>query len=259
MNETLAEDKDALTRSIAAQMDQKLELGNWDERQKLALACRMLAREGHSETLAGQITVRQPDGTFLSTPMAYGFDEISRSNVIRIDDSMRVLEGQGMANPAIRFHLWIYRRRPDVNCIVHTHPPYVNALSMTGTPLTVAHMDATPFFDDCAFLREWPGLPIADNEGEVISAALGAKRTILLANHGFLAATPSLEESAYLAVLIERAARSQILASSLAPLTPIDPALARESHDFLLLPSVVKASFALFGRRVIKHEPEVLA
>ncbi|EUC20509.1 UNVERIFIED_ORG: L-fuculose-phosphate aldolase [Burkholderia sp. CF145] len=247
-----------LNDGLAAKMDRKLEQGAWDARQKIALACRMLAHEGHSETLAGQITVRESDGTFLTTAMAYGFDEATRSNVIRIDDEMNVIEGRGMANPAIRFHLWIYRRRPDVNCIVHTHPPYVNALSMTGRPLEVAHMDATPFHDDCAFLREWPGLPIGDSEGEIISTALGNKRVILLANHGFLAATSSLEESAYLSVLIERAARSQILAQSVGELQPIDAARAKESHDFLLLPSIVKSSFALFARRVIKREPDVL-
>jgi L-fuculose-phosphate aldolase len=247
-----------LNDGLAAKMDRKLEQGAWDARQKIALACRMLAHEGHSETLAGQITVRESDGTFLTTAMAYGFDEATRSNVIRIDDEMNVIEGRGMANPAIRFHLWIYRRRPDVYCIVHTHPPYVNALSMTGRPLEVAHMDATPFHDDCAFLREWPGLPIGDSEGEIISTALGNKRVILLANHGFLAATSSLEESAYLSVLIERAARSQILAQSVGELQPIDAARAKESHDFLLLPSIVKSSFALFARRVIKREPDVL-
>jgi L-fuculose-phosphate aldolase len=247
-----------LNDGLAAKMDRKLEQGAWNARQKIALACRMLAHEGHSETLAGQITVRESDGTFLTTAMAYGFDEATRSNVIRIDDEMNVIEGRGMANPAIRFHLWIYRRRPDVYCIVHTHPPYVNALSMTGRPLEVAHMDATPFHDDCAFLREWPGLPIGDSEGEIISTALGNKRVILLANHGFLAATSSLEESAYLSVLIERAARSQILAQSVGELQPIDAARAKESHDFLLLPSIVKSSFALFARRVIKREPDVL-
>ncbi|SKC97088.1 Ribulose-5-phosphate 4-epimerase/Fuculose-1-phosphate aldolase [Burkholderia sp. YR290] len=247
-----------LNDGLAAKMDRKLEQGAWDARQNIALACRMLAHEGHSETLAGQITVRESDGTFLTTAMAYGFDEATRSNVIRIDDEMNVIEGRGMANPAIRFHLWIYRRRPDVNCIVHTHPPYVNALSMTGRPLEVAHMDATPFHDDCAFLREWPGLPIGDSEGEIISTALGNKRVILLANHGFLAATSSLEESAYLSVLIERAARSQILAQSVGELQPIDAARAKESHDFLLLPSIVKSSFALFARRVIKRESDVL-
>src|SRR3546814_17947066 len=108
-----------------------------------------------------------------------------------------------MANPAVLFHFWVYRRRPDVNCIVHTHPPYVSALSMTGRALSISHMDATPFADDCAFLAEWPGLPIAANEGDIISTALGARRTILLAHHGFIAATSSIYENASLSKLTE--------------------------------------------------------
>lgn len=233
-----------------------LSYGQWSEAEKLALSCRILAKEGHSETLAGQVTVRQPDGTFLTTPLAHAFGEIRAHSVMRIDDSLRVLEGRGVPNPAVRFHLWVYRRRPDVNCVIHTHPPYVSALSMTGEPLQVAHMDATPFFDDCAFLAEWPGLPIADVEGEIISAALGQKRCVLLANHGFLAATPSIEESLYLSVLIERAARNQLIAqSAYGRLKLVDPVLAKESHDFLLQRSIVNASFAMFARQITQEQP----
>ena len=233
-----------------------LSYGNWSEAEKLALSCRILAKEGHSETLAGQVTVRQADGTFLTTPLAHSFGEIRAQSVIRIDDSLRVLEGRGVPNPAVRFHLWVYRLRPDVNCVMHTHPPYVSALSMTGEPLQIAHMDATPFFDDCAFLAEWPGLPIADVEGEIISAALGQKRCVLLANHGFLAATPTIEESLYMSVLIERAARNQLVAqSAYGRLKLVDPVLAKESHDFLLQPSIVNASFAMFARQITQEQP----
>ncbi|MBN4667236.1 aldolase [Pandoraea nosoerga] len=250
--------KQAVTDRAVNEMRTRLDLGNWTDREKVVLTCRMLAMENHSETLAGQITVRCDDGTYLTTPLAVAFDEIEPHHVIRVDDALRLLEGKGMANPAVRFHLWVYRRRPDVRSIVHTHPPYVSTLSMTGRPLRVAHMDATPFFDDCAFLKEWPGLPIADDEGEIISSALGTRRTILLAHHGFLAATSSIEETAYLSMLIERAARNQLMAETLGPVKELDPALARESHDFLLQPSIVKASFAMFGRRVLRHAPDAL-
>jgi len=151
----------------------------------------------------------------------------------------------------VRFHFWVYRQRPDVQCIIHTHPPHVSTLSMTGQPLVVAHMDATPFHNDCAHLKEWPGLPIADQEGEIISAALGDKRCILLANHGFLAAGSCVEEALYLSVLIERAARNQLqAAAAYGEVKPVNDALAAESHDFLLKPSIVRASFAMFARRV---------
>ncbi|SDV50622.1 aldolase [Chitinasiproducens palmae] len=255
----LDEVKQAVTDRAVADMTNRLDLGSWTDIEKVVLTCRMLALEGHSETLAGQISVRCDDGSYLTTPMAVGFDEIEPRHVIRMDESMKVLDGPGMPNPAVRFHMWVYRRRPDVRCIVHTHPPYVSTLSMTGRPLRVAHMDATPFADDCAFLKEWPGLPIADNEGEIISGALGDRRTILLANHGFLAATSSIEETAYLSVLIERAARNQLMAETLGPVQEVDPVLAKESHDFLLQPSVVKASFAMFARRTLRRAPDALS
>ncbi|MNP99574.1 Decarboxylase NovR [compost metagenome] len=233
----------------------KLDFGNWNVREKIALSCRILAREGHSETLAGQITVKNDDGSFYTTALAQAFDEIRPETVIRINDNMDVLEGEGTPNPAVRFHFWVYRNRPDVRCIVHTHPPYVSTLAMTGRPLVVSHMDATPFHNDCAHLKEWPGLPIADQEGEIISAALGKKRCVLLANHGFLAATGSVEETLYLSVLIERAARNQLLAAAAyGEVKPVDDALAAESHDFLLKPSIVRASFAMFARRIERQD-----
>jgi L-fuculose-phosphate aldolase len=244
-------EKQAHADAFFARSANKLDFGNWNEEEKVALSCRILASEGHSETLAGQITVRKEDGTFLTTPMAQAFDEIVPASVIRINDNMEVLDGPGTPNPAVRFHFWVYRQRPDVQCIIHTHPPHVSTLSMTGQPLVVAHMDATPFHNDCAHLKEWPGLPIADQEGEIISAALGDKRSILLANHGFLAAGSCIEEALYLSVLIERAARNQLqAAAAYGEVKPVNDALAAESHDFLLKPSIVRASFAMFARRV---------
>jgi len=251
-------DKQVFTDKAVQQMNARMKGSKWSDVEKMILSCRMLAAENHSETLAGQITMRCADGSFLTTPLAVGFDEVSREHIIRVNDDLEVLEGEGMANPAVRFHFWIYRVRPDVNAIVHTHPPYVSALSMTGRPLRIAHMDATPFADDCAFLAEWPGLPIADNEGEIISEALGQRRSILLANHGFLSATSSIEETAYLAMLIDKAARHQLWAEATGPLKEVDPALAKESHDFLLLPQVVKASFDMFARRVLRQAPTAL-
>lgn len=243
-------DKNEFTERTVAQLAGGLDYGDWSLYEKIALSCRMLAMAGHSRTLAGQITVRSDDNTFLTTPLAVGFDEIDASRILRVDDNLQVLEGQGVPNPAVRFHLWVYRVRPDVNCIVHTHPPHVSALSMTGRPLKIAHMDATPFAGDCGFLKEWPGLPIADQEGEIIAGALGPHRSVLLAHHGFLCATSSVEETAYLSMLIENAAEMQLLAEATGPIAELDPVLARESHDFLLKPSIVRASFAMFARRV---------
>lgn len=241
------------------EMERHLALPPWSLRQKIALTCRILADEGHESALAGQITARgEAPGTYWMLSFGLGFDEARASNIVLVDDDLRLLEGDGMVNPSNRFHLWIYRHRPEVAAIVHTHPPYCSALSITGQPLIPSHMDTAMFYEDCAYLAEWPGPPIGDEEGRIIHAALGDKRAILLAHHGQLTAATTLEEAAVLAIFIERAARMQILAQSIGTIQPLDPAAAREAHDYRLKPRAVAATFHYFARRTLRRDREVL-
>jgi Class II Aldolase and Adducin N-terminal domain len=69
---------------------------------------------------------------------------------------------------------------------------------------------------------------------------LGGKKAIILAHHGYLTAGRTIAEATYLSVYLERAARMQIRARTFGPLTPVDDALAKEAHDYLLQPSIVK-------------------
>ena len=100
-----------------------------------------------------------------------------------------------------------------------------------------------------AHLAEWPGVPVADDEGRIISAALGDSKTILLANHGLLATGTYVEEAAYLAVFFERAARMQLRAMAAGGYREVKPELAEQARDFLLQPSIVTATFAYWARR----------
>jgi L-fuculose-phosphate aldolase len=259
MSDVIIRDKAEYHARTTDQMERHLTVPPWSLRQKIALTCRILAAEGHESALAGQITARgERPGTYWMLSFGLGFDEARASNLVLVDDDLNLLAGDGMVNPSNRFHLWIYRHRPDVNTIVHTHPPFCSALSMTGQPLIASHMDTAMFYDDCAFLAEWPGPPIGDEEGRIIHGALGDKRAILLAHHGQLVATSTIEEAAVLAVFIERAARMQLLAQSVGTIKSIDPAFAREAHDYRLKPQAVAATFHYFARRVLKHERDVL-
>jgi L-fuculose-phosphate aldolase len=250
--------KQEIEDAMQAEMRRWLRPPDWTPPQQLAIACRILAREDHVSGLAGQVTARADRGGYWTLPLGLGFDEACASNLIRVDEDLGLLEGQGMPNPAVRFHLWIYRRRPDVAAIVHTHPPYCNALSLIGTPLVVAHMDSAMLYEDCAYLAEWPGVPVADVEGELISSALGAKRAILLAHHGQLSAGGSVAEATYLAVNLERAARMQVRAMAAGTIRAVDPRHARGAHDFLLKPEIVAASFHHLARRELRAGDDCL-
>jgi L-fuculose-phosphate aldolase len=252
--------KSALMAQAHRQMQQSLVESDWSARQKLALTCRILYDAGHDSGLAGQITCRaEQPGTYYTQRLGLGFDEISEANLLLVDEDLRVLDGDGMANPANRFHSWVYRARPDINCIIHTHPLHVAALSMLETPLVVSHMDTCPLFDDCAFLAQWPGVPVGNEEGEIISAALGDKRAVLLAHHGQLVTGRSIEEACGLAVLIERAAQMQLLAMAAGRIQPIPAALGREAHDWISTPKREQATFAYYARKALRRHPDCLA
>ena len=246
-------------RITTERMNRYLKTPEWSLRQKLALACRILADEGHESALAGQITGRgDKPGTYWMLSFGLGFDEAQASNIVLVDDDLNLLEGEGMVNPSNRFHLWIYRHRPDVNAIIHTHPPYCSALSVLGEELAVSHMDTSMLYEDVAFLPEWPGVPIGDEEGEIITKAIGTKRSILLAHHGQLAACANIEEATVMAIFIERAARMHLMARAIGPIKPIRPEHAREAHDYRLKPKAVGATFHYFARRVLRRGEEAL-
>jgi len=252
-------DKAAYHQQTDDRMNHYFQSPDWSVRQKLALACRILAMEGHDSGLAGQLSARGPeDGTYYMLRFGLGLDEITANNLLLVNDDLNVLEGAGMPNPANRFHLWIYRARDAVGSIMHTHAPHVSALSMIGVPLAVSHMDTTLFFEDCAWLREWPGTPIGDEEGRIISQAIGDKHAILLAHHGQLTATACVEHSLVLAMFIERAAKLQLMAMSAGTILPIDPALAQEAHDYRHKPKAIDATFGYYARRALRQDAAVL-
>jgi L-fuculose-phosphate aldolase len=220
-------------------------------REALAGACRILAREGHESGLAGQVTARadRPD-TWWTLQFGYGFDEATPERMVLVDEDLQPLSG-GRPNPGVRFHVWVYRKRPDVTAIVHTHAPYASALAATGQRLRTIHMDSA-MLHGCAHLPEWPGVPVADDEGRIISGALGDAKCILLANHGLLTAGASVEEATYLAVFFERAARMQLRAMAAGGFKEVAPALAEEARAFLLQPSIVRGTFAYWLRRGLR-------
>jgi L-fuculose-phosphate aldolase len=262
MASTFTESKSELMRRALGQLTAHTVESQLTTRQKVALTCRALFDAGHDSGLAGQITARaDADGTYYTQRLGLGFDEITDDNLLLVDEDLNVLDdpdGTAMPNPANRFHSWIYRARPDVHCIVHTHPFHVAALSMLEVPLIVSHMDTTPLYDDCAFLAKWPGVPVGNEEGEIISAALGDKKAALLAHHGQVVAGASVEEACSLAILIERAAKLQLTAMAAGTVKELPEELAKEAHDWTLTPARSRANFAYYARRALSRHPDAL-
>ncbi|KAM3426552.1 hypothetical protein NHJ13734_009388 [Beauveria thailandica] len=243
--------KSHFDKRTAEEMKKHLQVPARSLQETMACACRLLAAKQEDAGMTGQISARSERGFgfYWTLRFGVGWDEAKPQDFIEVDGDLNTVTGTGMANPATRFHLWVYRGRPDVNSIVHTHSPWVQALAAARQPLVVAQMDMTPFYNDCAFLADWPGVPIADDEGVIITGALGEKKSIILAHHGMLTTGTTVRESVYLAVMLERACRIQVRAAAFGPLQPVDGALAKEAGSYLLRPQVVNSTFEYWYRQ----------
>lgn len=249
---TMQESKSTFMKAANRGMQDHLHMPDWTDVEKVALTCRILFKQGQGSGLAGQITARHNVGScFLTQQFGLGFDEIDEANILLVNENLEVLKGSGMPNPANRFHSWIYRARPDVHCIVHTHSLHIAALSMIGQPLKIAHMDSCIIYNEVAFLDAWPGVPLGDSEGEIISAALGRKRALLLAHHGMVAVGRTIEEACVIALQCERAAQLQLLATAAGDIHAIAPKLGEEARDWLSTQKRVQATFCHAARQIL--------
>lgn len=259
MNSTFELDKASLMQQSNLQMDEYFDEGTYTLEQKLALTCRILFDNGHDSGLAGQITARtEQPGTYFTQRLGLGFDEVTADNLLVVDEDLNVQRGAGIANPANRFHSWVYRARPDVQCIIHTHSLHTAALSMLEVPLQVSHMDNCLLYDDVAFANAWPGVPVGNEEGEFMVNALGDKHALLLAHHGLLITGKTVEEACVLALAFERTAKMQLIAMAAGEIRPVDPELGREARDWTRRPKRNSAAFAYYARRALRHGADCL-
>ena len=242
---------------------------NWNIQDKMALSARILGRQGHGETLSGQITCRRYNVrmveekhamSMLVNPYGKPLELVTNKDFIEIDGDLNVLSGTGFPNKATRFHFHVYAKRPDIKCIIHTHPPFASALSMIGEKLFISHMDTMAFYEDVQYLDEWPGIPFGDEEGDIISGILSDKYwSALLSHHGLIVGGRSIEEATYRAYFFERAAKMQLdalaaVGGDVERLKKTNPDLSRKARDWRIHQGPVNAHFNGWAQIVLKED-----
>ena len=181
--------------------------------EKLALSCNILAVRGHANLTMGHVTARMPDQDHLHmNPHDLGLEEIKPDDVIIIDFEGNKLVGEGRKHSEFPIHSEIYKMYSHINCAIHTHPFYSLILGATADTLkTISHEGSLfagiPVFTETALLVRSAEL------GQAIARCLNGHRAVLLRNHGVVVAGTSIEEATVYAVLLERAAKLQVMAS----------------------------------------------
>jgi len=192
-----------------------------ETKKKLTLACRILYMEGLADFYLGHMSGRTSDPEkFYMKPNGLGLEEIRPEDLLVMDREGRKLEGIHPPHGETPIHSEIYKKRRDVQAIVHVHPPLSTAFSCVRIEMKPLTQDGTlcpqgiPVFED-------PELITRKDQGEALARALGEGKAVLLRNHGIVTVGESIEDACLNAVVLEKALKMQFTASLFGKIEPI--------------------------------------
>ena len=204
----------------------KASADEWAVRVDLAAMFRLTQLFGWDDTVWNHITARVPgtDHTFLMHRFGLLYEEVTASNLIKVDEHGNVLEGPPDVNTAgFVIHSAIHLHHPDNHFVFHAHPP--SALAATafrhGIPYWV--QDSSMLYGKIGY-HDWEGLSVDLDERFRIAENLGDNKVLVMRNHGFLSVGRSAGEAFmnmyYMIRMCEVAVQAQASGLELEPATP---------------------------------------
>ena len=175
-----------------------------EKRQSIIDACRSMNALGINQGTSGNISLRHDTG-LLITPTSVPYETMQPEQIVFMD-----LDGSfdptQRPSSEWRFHLDILKARPEVNAVVHAHPPYSTILAIMGLEIPPIHYMIAVAGGDT--IRCAPYATFGTQElSEHAVKALEDRLACLLEHHGMIAVGPSLSKAMWLAVEVEALAR----------------------------------------------------
>jgi L-fuculose-phosphate aldolase len=200
-------------------------------REQVAWSCRILAMGGHGDYTLGHVSARASEpGQVLMKPNGLGLEEVTPGDVLTIDLEGMRLAGEGPVHLEYVLHTEIYKARPDVRAVIHTHPPYATALGATDAKLELLNHDAVLFREGLAYFDDTAELIVRPDQGAAVAAALGGRRVLVMRGHGVIFTGESVPWATYAALTLERVLFIQSIARSLGDLLPMTAEMAERVY-----------------------------
>ena len=138
------------------------------------------------------------------TPTLKSLSNLCEEDIVLVDMDGNILT-KGKPSSEVNMHLEIYKKRSDVNAIVHTHSPYATGFAFSNKKLKRLEGFGpiiTPYLQSIDY--EKPG-------SDELAKGLGEEDVLILKNHGVICVSDSLKEAMLLAVFVEEAAKTQFI------------------------------------------------
>lgn len=196
-------------------------------REEICEIGRRLYNRGFSAANDGNITVRLNEREILCTPTMVSKGFMKPEDLCKVDYKGDQLAGNRRRTSEVLLHLIIYNNRPDIQAVVHCHPPHATAFAIAHEPIPKGILPEVEFYlGEVPLARyETPGdhrLP------ETILPYVHDCNTLLLANHGTVSFGPTLETAYFNTEIIDAYCRILLLAKQLGRINRIPEAKVAE-------------------------------
>ncbi|MGH7319399.1 MAG: class II aldolase/adducin family protein, partial [Candidatus Rokuibacteriota bacterium] len=171
----------------------------------------------------------------LITPSTIPYADITPKDVLLLDLDGTVLEGERAPSVERQVHLEIYKRRPNVGAVIHSHPIVSAAFAAARRPLPAFLEEFGVFVGDEIRCAEW-GISGTPDVANAVAGALGENNAAFMASHGLVTAGRDLDHALLLISRVERAGMTFILTQALGGAAPIPDdaaALYRQVFQYL--------------------------
>jgi ribulose-5-phosphate 4-epimerase/fuculose-1-phosphate aldolase len=185
----------------------------WKVRVDLAACYRLIAHFGWDDLILTHNSARVPGTTdqILINPMGLMFDEITASNLLKVDLDGNLIEPSEYEPiyAGIVIHGAIYLSRPDVQCVIHTHTEADIAVGALEEGLLPLSQWAMRFYNRLGY-HDYEGVSLDLDERERLQQSIGNHPVLVLRNHGLLATGRNVAEAFSLTYHFERSAEAQL-------------------------------------------------
>ncbi|OZH52323.1 aldolase [Hydrocoleum sp. CS-953] len=182
-------------------------------REDLAAAYRLIHHYGMTDMIYSHISVRiqEEPAIFLINPYGMLFDEICASNLVRVDVNGNKIDAiDAEVNPAgFTIHSAIHLGCPNAHGIFHIHTISGMAVAAMEEGLLPLNQASMEFYNRVAY-HDYEGISLDLDERDRIVASLGAKKCLILRNHGLLTVGRSIAEAFYYMYYLNQACEIQV-------------------------------------------------
>ncbi len=197
-------------------------LSEYQLRRKIVRVMRILANQGLIRSSDGNLSVRLDESHFMITPSGLYKMAMEPDDPIVINKKGEVIVGKMGLKPTveINMHLEVFHQRPEVNAVLHAHPPYATALTIAGFPFPTDYLpEVLIALGDVPVAKYGtPGTPALV---ESIQELIKDHNAIILSHHGSITVGESLEEALIAQERLEHAAYTYYLAHNLSEPAPL--------------------------------------